>query len=81
MPGLLRRLGGRPGRLAADGESFSILSCEAVGGHEDPTSIDIDHDRMIRSVVLEDTGTEQAVAAAGRLLDESTSEAESGVPG
>ncbi|MDF3042995.1 MAG: hypothetical protein K0Q71_5701 [Thermomicrobiales bacterium] len=41
----------------------------------------IDHDGMTRSVVLEDTGTEQAVAAAGRLLDESTSEAESGVPG
>jgi hypothetical protein len=41
----------------------------------------IDYDRMIRSVVLEDTGTEQAGAAAGRLLNESPSEAESGVPG
>jgi hypothetical protein len=35
-----------------------------------PTHIFIDRDGVIRSIVLEDMDTEQAIAEASRLLDE-----------
>jgi alkyl hydroperoxide reductase subunit AhpC len=40
-----------------------------------PTHIFIDRDGVIRSIVLEDMDTEQAVAEATRLLDTSVAEA------
>ena len=68
---------------AANGATFLVLSDPderdtgaAYPIFNFPTHIFIDSDGVIRSIVLEDMDTEQAVAEASRLLDPSGSEAE-----
>ena len=67
---------------AANGATFLVLSDPderdtgpAYPIFNFPTHIFIDRDGVIRSIVLEDMDTEQAVAEASRLLDSSGSEA------